>query len=138
MGPVEVVVLTFPGERADAAVVEAIADVVSHGYVTVLDLVFLTRSADGRVTLTDADDDLSAVGFGAVDLHPMALISEHDMDAVRDDLEPGTSAAVIVYEETWARKVARAMRAVGGELSMHLSIEPDVVELAVASASAPS
>jgi uncharacterized membrane protein len=124
LGPVELVVLEFPGDRADPAVVEALADVVSKGYVTLLDLVFVSRDANERVTLTDADDDLSAVGFGSLPLEARAMISEHDLDAVRDSLEPGTSAAVIVYEETWARRVATAVRAAGGEQLIHLSLDP--------------
>ena len=46
-GPVELVVLTFPGERADPDVVSAVAKVVSQGYVTVLDFVFISRLQDG-------------------------------------------------------------------------------------------
>lgn len=124
LGPVELVVLTFPGDRADAAVVESLADVVSKGYVTLLDLVFISRAVDDKITLTDADDDLTAVGFGSLPLEARAMISELDIEAVRDSLDPGTSAAVIVYEETWARRVAAAVLAAGGEQSMHISLDP--------------
>lgn len=51
VGPVELVVLTFPEERADADVVAAIADVVSQGYVTLLDLIYLARTADGWIKI---------------------------------------------------------------------------------------
>jgi len=107
-------VQTFPGERLDAGVVQSINDVVSQGYVTVLDLVFITRTAAGELTTTDFDENLEATGLAPLDVHGQALLSEDDMDVVRDILDPGSSAALILYEETWARRVAGAVRVAGG------------------------
>jgi hypothetical protein len=134
MGPVELIVLAFPGERADPDVVEAIADVVTEGYVTVLDLVFITKSQAGRTRSIDIDGDLPATGFGSIPVGHQALISQQDMATVRDAIEPGTCAAVIVYEESWARRVASAVRTAGGDVALHLALDPDVVETAVATA----
>ena len=64
LGPVELVVLTFPGERADPDVVSAVAKVVFPGYVTVLDLVFISRLQDGQIRITDVDENLDDIGFG--------------------------------------------------------------------------
>ena len=64
IGPVELIVLTFPGERADRAVAEALAEVVSREYATVLDVVFLTRTADGLIRILDADENLDEIGLG--------------------------------------------------------------------------
>lgn len=132
IGPVELVVLTFPGERADPGVVESVKDVVSRGYVTVLDLVYLTRTQDGRLLTTDFDENLDATGLSPLDVHGQALLSEDDIDLVREVLEPGTSAALILYEETWARSVARATRAAGGEVALHVQLPRDTVEAAFA------
>lgn len=131
IGPVELIVLTFPGERADPAVVDAIAEVVSRGYVTVLDLVFLSRLQDGQIRVTDVDQDLDAVGLESLRIVGQALVSEDDMELVRDALEPGTSAAVIVYEESWARRVAGTVRAAGGEVALHLQLPRETVEAAI-------
>lgn len=133
-GPVELVVLEFEGERADEAVVAAILDVVSKGYVTVLDLVFVTRTDDSHVRITDADENLDAIGLGGLPLVAQALISEHDVDLVRDALEPGTSAAIIVYEETWARRVATALRAAGGTVMMQLPLPTETIDAAISAA----
>ena len=134
IGPVELVILTFPGERADPAVVEALSDVVSKGYVTVLDLMFLTRTTDGQIRVTDVDENLDDIGLGTLEVEAQALISEDDLDVVRDSLDPGTSAAVIVYEESWARRVAGAIRDAGGELALHVQVPRDALEAAVAAA----
>jgi Family of unknown function (DUF6325) len=136
IGPVEMVMLTFPGERADPTVVQAIADVVDKGYVTVLDLVFVTRSSQGDVRVFDVDQDLDSLGLGALHPSPNALISEEDMDLVRDFMQPGTSTMMIVYEESWARNVAKAVVNAGGEVSLHLQLPRDTVEAAYAGATA--
>jgi hypothetical protein len=134
IGPVELIVLTFPGERADPAAVKAVEDVVAQGYVTVLDLVFMSRLHDGQIRITDVDQNLDDTGLGALRVTGRALVSEDDMELVRDSLEPGTSAAVIVYEESWARGVAAAVRAAGGEVALHVQLPRDTVEAAIAAA----
>jgi len=127
LGPVELVVLTFPGERADPDVVGAVAKVVSQGYVTVLDLVFISRLQDGQIRITDVDENLDDLGFGSLEIKAQTLVNEDDMEVIRDSLEPGTSAAIIVYEESWARGVASAVRKAGGEVALHVQVPRDAV-----------
>jgi uncharacterized membrane protein len=134
IGPVEMVMVTFPGERADPTVVQSIADVVDKGYVTVLDLVFVTRSTDGEVRVFDVDADLDEFGLGSLHPAPNALISDEDMDLVREFMQPGTSTMMIVYEETWARNVSKAVVDAGGEVALHLQLPRDTVEAAYAGA----
>jgi uncharacterized membrane protein len=134
IGPVELIVLTFPGERADRAAVKAVEDVVAQGYVTVLDLVFMSRLKDGQIRVTDVDQNLDDTGLGSLRITRQALVSEDDMELVRDSLEPGSSAAVIVYEETWARGVAGAVRSAGGEVALHVQLPRETVEAAIAAA----
>jgi uncharacterized membrane protein len=83
IGPVELIVLTFPGERADRAVAEALAEVVSREYATVLDVVFLTRTADGLIRILDADENLDEIGLGSLKVTAHTLIGEDDLDVVR-------------------------------------------------------
>ena len=92
LGPVELVVLTFPGERADPDVVGAVAKVVSQGYVTVLDLVFISRLQDGQIRITDVDENLDDIGFGSLEIKAQTLVNEDDMEVICDSLEPGKSA----------------------------------------------
>jgi Family of unknown function (DUF6325) len=136
VGPVELIVLTFPGERADPEVVASLADVVGRGYVTILDLVYLSRLESGEIRITDVDQNLDGVGFGSLEINAQALVNEDDLEVVRDSLAPGTSAAIIVYEETWARAIAGAVRAAGGEVALHVQVPHDDVESAIAAATA--
>lgn len=134
IGPVELVVLTFPGTRVDDATVAALQNVVDRGYVTLLDLVYLAKDADGNVTQVDVDEDLDDIGLAILSIEAKSLISDEDLDVVRDSLEPGTSAAIIVYEETWARDLATTVRGAGGEVALHVQIPRDAVTAAVEAA----
>jgi hypothetical protein len=134
IGPVELVVLVFPGGRADPGTVEVLSEVVSQGHVTVLDLVFVTRTPDGFIRVADAHESLAGIGRGSFQLKGQALISEEDLDVVRDTIEPGSSAAVIAYEHSWARRLAATAGKAGGAVVLHVQVPRDAVEAAVAAA----
>jgi hypothetical protein len=135
VGPVDLLVLSFPSENADAGVIAALQDVVSNGFVTVLDLVFLSRGQDGVVRQVDVTEDLDGVGLvGILQIEQQSLISEDDLELARDTLDPGHSAAVVVYENSWARGVSGAVADAGGELTLHVRIPRDVVEAALEAA----
>ncbi|MFC9833212.1 DUF6325 family protein [Rhodococcus sp. NPDC127530] len=134
VGPVAFLFLTFPGERADPQVIDTFRDVVAQGVVTILDLVFISKGTDGTLRQVEVDEDLDSIGLAALSLEAKALISDEDLEVVRESLEPGTSAVAIVYEQTWARKVAAASRQAGGEVALHLHIPREVVEAAIAAA----
>jgi len=134
VGPVEVIVLQFPGQQADPAVIGVLADVVARGYAAVLDLVFVARAPDGSLRVTDAGDNLDAVGLGALAPGARPLISRDDLDLVRDSLGPGTSAALIAYEHRWPQRLAAAARDAGGQLALHVQVPRDAVAAAVAAA----
>jgi hypothetical protein len=114
IGPVELMVLLFPGMRADPAVAEVLSGVVSRGHVTVLDMVFITQTSDGRFRITDVDENRHDTGLGSLEIKAQPLISEGDLDVVRGYLKPGTSAAVIAYEHSWVRHLAGAVTHAGG------------------------
>jgi Family of unknown function (DUF6325) len=137
VGPVELVLLTFPGERVAPAVVAAVADVVGRGYVTILDLMVATRDDRGEVRLTDVDQDLSGAGLEALPLEGRPLLSDADVELALELLPPGSSAVLVVYEETWARHLAGTVRSTGGEVALHLQLPRDTVETAFAAATGP-
>jgi hypothetical protein len=134
VGPVEVIAVQFPGQRADPAVAGVLTDVVSRGYAAVLDLVFVARTPDGSLRITDAGDNLDGVGLGALQPGRQPLISRDDLDLMRDSLRPGTCAALIAYEHRWPERLAAAARDAGGQLALHVQVPHDAVAAAVAAA----
>jgi hypothetical protein len=112
-GPAELLTLVFPGERAHPGVAEVLIDLAAGRDIAVLDLVFVTRTSGDLVRITGARENLDDIGLGALQISAPELIREDDLGVVRDWLRPGTSAAVIAYEHSWARRLARAVRDAG-------------------------
>ncbi|MFD4461211.1 DUF6325 family protein [Nocardia sp. NPDC058480] len=132
LGPVEFLVLAFPGTDIDKSVSGALADVVAKGTVTLLDLIVLSMDEAGTITEREIDDDISAVGLTGLTAADIDLVSDDDLDVVRASMEPGTTAVVIVFEETWATRLAAAVRAADGEVALHVQVPRDAVDAALA------
>jgi Family of unknown function (DUF6325) len=131
VGPVEMIVLVFPSDHIDPEVVRTLSTVVDQGFVTVLDLVFLSRTSDGLIERIDIDEDLAATGLTPLQAAGQALVSDDDLEVILESLDPGMCAAVIVYEESWARGVAGAVRAADGEVALHVQVPREALEAAL-------
>ncbi|NKY32409.1 DUF1269 domain-containing protein [Nocardia speluncae] len=134
LGPVELVVLSFPGTRIDRSVTSALAEVVDRGHVTVLDLIYLTMDEQGDLVQVEVDESLTDIGLDGLTVDSRGLVSDEDLAVVRAAMEPGTSAVVIAYEESWARKLADTVRGAGGEVALHVQIPRDAVTSALSAA----
>ncbi|MEU7070025.1 DUF6325 family protein [Streptomyces narbonensis] len=118
MGPVDFVVIEFPGNRMTGKGMSLLVDLVDRGIVRVLDLAFVRKDADGSVTaleLRDIDDD------GELDLtvfegSSSGLLGQDDLDEAGTALEPGNSAGILIYENLWAAPLARELRRGGAQL----------------------
>lgn len=128
--------LTFPGTTVDAAVTDALAEVVGNGTVTLLDLIVLSMDAAGAVTELEIDDDLDQVGLTGLTAADIDLVSDEDLAVVRASMAPESTAVVVVFEETWATRLAAAVRDADGEVALHVQVPRDAVEAAVAAATA--
>jgi hypothetical protein len=117
-GPIDYIVLEFPGNRMRGEAFPLLIDLVEQGIIRIIDLVFVRKDADGSVnglTLRDLDDDgvLDLTLFEGVS---SGLIGQDDVAEVGDILEPGSSAGILVYENVWAAPFATAVRRAGGQL----------------------
>ncbi|MFB7719239.1 DUF6325 family protein [Nocardia sp. NPDC056100] len=131
LGPVELVVLTFPHAEIAPSIGTALAAATDAGYATVLDLVYLAKDADGQLTLREFAEPLDDLGLGRLTA-TRELISNEDLEVVSGAMRPGTSAVVVVYEQTWARALGEAVRADGGEVELHLQVPRDVLAASLA------
>jgi hypothetical protein len=132
--PVEVAVLEFPGSRFNGEIVPALAELVDDGIVRILDLVFITKDDEGTVTaieLSELDED-DAAPFDDLDGDVTGVLSEDDVEIAGDALSPGSSALMIVWEDTWARRLVEAVRGSGGRLVAHDRLDADTVSAALA------
>jgi uncharacterized membrane protein len=125
MGPVELIVLTFPGASPGRGAVRALAGLQLSGSVRVLDTLLVVKAADGSVDTTELSDIPGLADV--VQIQPLSLIAVDDAEEVGDTLEAGTCAVLALVEQTWAAEAAEAVRDSGGELAASVRIPAQVV-----------
>lgn len=118
LGPVDYLVVEFPGSQFKGEILPELADLVERGIVRVLDLVLIHKGEDGGYEAFEFGDPDTGVLGGVRELEKELadLLSEEDVIAVAETLEPGSTAGVLVYENLWAAPFASAVRRAGGEL----------------------
>lgn len=117
MGPIDYILVEWPGQQPNGEVAPHLVDLVERGLIRILDLAFVAKDEDGSV----AGIELADLGDGAAELSVFegassGLISDDDLTEAAAALEPGTSAALLVYENSWAGPFAAAVRRSGGQL----------------------
>jgi hypothetical protein len=129
-GPVDFVLIEFSGDRLTGRAAEALLDLVERGIVRVYDVLIVGKNDDGSVYGVDlAEAALEVVGgFAELSGARTGLLSEEDMEEAAGAMQPGTLAALIVYENTWAIPFIAAAMESGGELIASARIPaPDVM-----------
>jgi hypothetical protein len=132
MGPVEYIVIGFPGNEFKGEIAPALARLVESGTVRIIDLIFVKKDEDGSLTSFEYDALEEAAEIAMVDGEAGGLLSEDDIVAAADSLPPGTSAAVLVWEDTWAAEFAHAVRNANGMILDGGRIPYELVEAAFA------
>ena len=117
MGPIDYLLVEWPGRQPNGEAAPYLVDLVERGLIRILDLTFIAKDEDGNV----AGLELADLGDGAAELSVFegassGLISDDDVNEAAAALEPGTSAALLVYENSWAGPFAAAVRRSGGQL----------------------
>jgi hypothetical protein len=114
IGPVEYVLIGFPGNEFKGEIVPALADLIDAGTVRIIDLVFIKKDADGTVTTFEYDALDGEVTFAELPGEAGHFVGEEDIAAAAEVLEPEFSAALLVWEDVWATPLAEAIRGAGG------------------------
>ena len=118
LGPVDWIVVEFPGSRFNGQIAPALADLVERDLIRVLDLLVLKKDSDGTLEPYELSDleDSELGGLRAHEAELAMLLSEDDVAALAAAIEPGSSAAVLVWENKWAAPFGAAVRHSGGQL----------------------
>ncbi|MFJ8858026.1 DUF6325 family protein [Streptomyces sp. NPDC102451] len=126
VGPVEYLVVTFPGGRFADAIAPVLADAVASEAVRILDLAFARRAAGGAVEYVElrAMDPQGLVSFDPPDDLPSGLPQIAGLD-VLEQLPEESSAALIVWEDLWSVPLTRAVQEAGGRLLAHERVPAD-------------
>ena len=118
MGPIDYVVVEFPGSKLKGEALPILVDLVDRGTIRLLDLVFIKKELDGTVkgmVLADLDHD-EQLDLALFEGASSGMLGEDDITSAASAIEPGSSAGLLVYENTWAAPFAAALRRAGGQL----------------------
>jgi uncharacterized membrane protein len=132
IGPVDYLVVGFPGNRFQGKIAPALAELVEAGTIRIIDIAFVGKDEEGNalaMELTELDPDVQE-GLERAGIEVGGLLNEDDLIDAAESLEPNSSAALLVWENVWARKVAQAMRDAGGELLAFERLPHDIVQAA--------
>jgi hypothetical protein len=132
LGPVDYMIVAFPGNKFRGEIAPALADLVEAGTIRIIDIAFVGKDADGDIAafeLTELDPDVRE-GLEKVGIEVGGLFNKEDLDAAAEELEPNSSAALLVWENVWAREVAQALRNAGGVLLDFDRLPHEVVQAA--------
>lgn len=127
LGPVDYLVVAFPTDRMTGEAFRMLVDLVDRGIIRILDLAFVRKDHDGAVTtLSQMDvERMQVLDAALFDGAASGLLDETDLSEAAAAMDPGTAAAVLVYENVWATPFATALRRAGGQLvaSGHIPVQ---------------
>jgi hypothetical protein len=130
IGPVEYIIVGFPGNQFTGAIVPELGKLVESGTIRILDLVFIMKDADGAVRAVEFEDHADVALFAALDGEVGGFIGPEDIEYAAAELEPNSSAALLIWEDVWATPFVEALRSSGGVLIEGQRIPHDLLEAA--------
>lgn len=139
MGPVEYLLVEFPGNRFKGEIVPALVELVENNTIRIIDLLFVKKDANGEVTffeLSDLNQDES-VHFDNLEGEINGLLSEEDIFIEAELLQNNSSAALLVFENVWATRLQHAILNADGRLVDNARIPASVVQAAMNAAGIP-
>ena len=111
MGPIDYLVIEFPGSRMSGEGLPLLIDLVDRGLIRILDLVFIRKLPDGALMRVELTGDLAAFEGAS-----SGLLDQGDIDAAASAIEPGSTAGLMIYENRWAAPLATALRRGGAQM----------------------
>jgi hypothetical protein len=135
VGPVEIAVYSFPGSQFNGQIAPALRELVATGTVRVLDLAFVAKGEDGSIAWFEIEEAIQhAPEFEGFHDDPIDLLNEEDIMLLAEEVAPGSSAAIVVWEHTWAARLHDAVAGSGGVIVAREYIPEPIVEAAYAAA----
>lgn len=125
-GPIELLVLAFPGSRFDGHLAEAVSDLADGDAVCIVDLAFVSKDGAGVVRWAEVhelDDELRNEVIDMV-RESAGLLTDAQLEGAAERLAPGDAAAVLIIEHLWARDLAASIAGSGGQVVAHDRIPP--------------
>lgn len=129
MGPIEVVVISFPEAGLMSGIAPLLEQLTEGGTLRIVDAVIATQEPNGTVTVTDLEDEI-VPRWSTISPDPRPLLSSADAELVVEELGQNASALLLAIEHTWADSIAQIASDVGGVLELHVRVDPVTVQAA--------
>ncbi len=139
-GPADLYVVAFPSEHVPDQIREAVLTTLDSGVIKLLDLVLVRRAEDGSTEVLEIESLGDEFDLTLIETTGSGLVGQEDLDELIEEVEPGTSVLVFLFENTWARSIAAAVRDTGAVVisaqRFPAEVVNEVAELAGVSATA--
>ena len=118
LGPVDYLVVEFPAGQANftGEMAGEPKALVERGTIRILDLLIITKDADGTIDSFEVDDFDGLDELRRIETELADLLAADDVVDLAAAMEPGSVAGVLVWENRWAAPFASAARRAGGQL----------------------
>jgi len=130
IGPVEYIAIAFPGNKFSGAIVPAIKELQDSGTIRVLDLVIISKDAEGNVAaieMSEASAEEQAA-LSVLGVEGTNLLGQEDFEDIGSALDPNSTAALMIWENIWAARFAKSLRDADGILIANGRIPAALVE----------
>src|ERR1700693_2061073 len=131
IGPVEYLILGFPGNNFTGQIVPELAKLIDSGLVRIIDLTFISKDADGEVEVVEYDAVEELAAFAGLNAEVGGVLTAADIAYAAQSLEPNTSAALLVWEGDCAAPVRAAVRDANGVILDGARIPHEIIERAM-------
>lgn len=131
MGPLEMLAVRFPGNKFREEIAASLAELVENGTIRVIDIMFAMKDPDGRLIIAeinDLDDDTFAAFDPVIDDDLTGMLSAEDLQGLAGSMENNSSAALMLFENTWATRFRDAILDASGEVVLNERIPKSVVD----------
>lgn len=125
IGPIDYLVVEWPDQQPNGEALPHLIDLVDRGLVRIIDLAFVTKGEDGTVAALDINE--LGAEFAVFDGASSGLLDDGDIGEAASAIEPGTSAAVLIWENLWAAPLAGALRGNGAQVVARGSVPIDAL-----------
>ncbi len=128
IGPVEYLILGFPGNRFTGQIVPELARLIDGGLIRIIDLTFITKDADGQVGVVEYDAVEELAEFAGLEGEIGGILTDDDIAHAALSLEPNSSAALLLWEDVWAAPFAAAVRNANGVILEGARIPHELID----------
>jgi hypothetical protein len=138
-GPIELLVLEFPGNRFSGEITPALTELVDSGTIRIIDILFVQKDADGNIVESELSDlaETDFADFDPVIDELAGLLTHEDALYLTAALEPNSSAGIMLFENVWAKRFTDAVVKADGRLVVNERIPRAVIEELVAAHAEP-